>query len=277
MQGVQWRQQPLTNTGSIMSYVSILAESVGDVAVIRLNDQNSLNAISPQMVEELLAAFQEASRSQRAIVLTGVGRAFCSGANLGSVTYDPSDSYDAGVLLESHFNPLMMMIRDLPVPFVTAVNGPAVGVGSTIALSGDLIIAAQDAYFLQAFRRVGVIPDAGTAYLLTRAVGRVRAMEMMMLAEKLPAQRALDWGLVNRVVAKEDIESATLGLARDLASGPTKTLAEIRKSCWHALEADFAEQLARDRIVQRAMGHTADHREGIAAFFDKRPAIFTGN
>ena len=260
-----------------MSYDSILVESVGDVAIIRLNDQKSLNAVSPRMVEELLDAFREMSRSKRAIVLTGVGRAFCSGANLGSLTNDHSGSYDAGVLLESHFNPLMMMIRDLPVPFVTAVNGPAVGVGSTIALAGDLIIAAQDAYFLQAFRRVGVIPDAGTAYLLTRAVGRVRAMEMMMLAEKLPAQRALEWGLVNRVVAKEEIEDATIRLARDLAAGPTRTLAEIRKSCWHALEADFAEQLARDRIVQRAMGHTADHREGIAAFFDKRPAIFTGN
>jgi len=260
-----------------MSYDSILVESVGDVAIIRLNDQKSLNAVSPQMVEALLDAFQETSRSKRAIVLTGVGRAFCSGANLGSIVDDHSESYDAGVLLESHFNPLMMMIRDLPVPFVTAVNGPAVGVGSTIALAGDLIIAAQDAYFLQAFRRIGVIPDAGTAYLLTRAVGRVRAMEMMMLAEKLPAQRALDWGLVNRVVAKEEIENAAIGLARDLASGPTRALAEIRKSCWHALEADFAEQLARDRVVQRAMGHTADHREGIAAFFDKRPAIFTGN
>ena len=260
-----------------MSHLSILAESVGDVAVIRLNDPNSLNAISPQMVEELLDAFQHASRSKRAIVLTGVGRAFCSGANLGSVPYDPSDRYDAGVLLESHYNPLMMMIRDLPVPFVTAVNGPAVGVGSTIALAGDLIIAAQDAYFLQAFRRLGVIPDAGTAYLLTRAVGRVRAMEMMMLAEKLPAQRALDWGLVNRVVAKEELENASLGLATELASGPTRALAEIRKSCWHALEVDFAAQLARDRIVQRAMGHTADHREGVAAFFAKRPAVFTGN
>ena len=260
-----------------MSYVSILAESVGDVAIVRLNDPNSLNAISPQMVEELLDALQQMSRSRRAIVLTGVGRAFCSGANLGSVPYDPSDRYDAGVLLESHYNPLMMMIRDLPVPFVTAVNGPAVGVGSTIALAGDLIIAAQDAYFLQAFRRLGVIPDAGTAYLLTRAVGRVRAMEMMMLAEKLPAQRALDWGLVNRVVAKEEIENASIALATELASGPTRTLAEIRKSCWHALDADFAAQLARDRIVQRAMGHTADHREGVAAFFAKRPAVFTGN
>jgi len=222
-------------------------------------------------------ALREASRSRRAIVLPGVGRAFCSGANLGSLTYEPNESYDAGVLLESHFNPLMMMIRDLPVPFVTAVNGPAVGVGSTIALAGDLIIAAQEVYFLQAFRRIGVIPDAGTAYLLTRAVGRVRAMEMMMLAEKLPAPKALDWGLINRVVAKGDLETASIGLASDLAAGPTRALAEIRKSCWHALEADFAQQLARDRIVQRAMGHTADHREGIAAFFDKRPAVFTGN
>jgi 2-(1,2-epoxy-1,2-dihydrophenyl)acetyl-CoA isomerase len=260
-----------------MSYVSILAESVGDVAIIRLNDEKSLNALSPQMTEELQDALREASRSRRAIVLTGVGRAFCSGANLGSLTYEPNESYDAGVLLESHFNPLMMMIRDLPVPFVTAVNGPAVGVGSTIALAGDLIIAAQEVYFLQAFRRIGVIPDAGTAYLLTRSVGRVRAMEMMMLAEKLPAQRALDWGLINRVVAKGDLETASIGLASDLAAGPTRALAEIRKSCWHALEADFAQQLARDRIVQRAMGHTADHREGIAAFFDKRPAVFTGN
>jgi 2-(1,2-epoxy-1,2-dihydrophenyl)acetyl-CoA isomerase len=260
-----------------MSYVSILTESVGDVAIIRLNEEKSLNAASPQMVEELLDAFRQGSRSSRAIVLTGVGRAFCAGANLGSLTYEQSESYDAGVLLESHFNPLMLAIRDLPVPFLTAVNGPAVGVGSTIALSGDLIIAAQDAYFLQAFRQVGVIPDAGTAYLLTRAVGRVRAMEMMLLGEKLPAPRALEWGLVNRVVAKAELESASVALARGLAAGPTRTLAEIRKSCWHALEVGFAEQLTRDRIVQRAMGHTADHREGLAAFFEKRPAVFTGN
>jgi 2-(1,2-epoxy-1,2-dihydrophenyl)acetyl-CoA isomerase len=260
-----------------MSYVSILAESVGDVAIVRLNDEKSLNAASPQMVEELLDAFSEASRSKRAIMLTGVGRAFCAGANLGSMVYDHGESYDAGVLLESHFNPLMMAIRDLPVPFITAVNGPAVGVGSTIALAGDLILAAEDAYFLQAFRRVGVIPDAGTAYLLTRSVGRARAMEMMMLGEKLPAQKALEWGLINRVVAREEIDNASMALAKELATGPTRTLAEIRKSCWHALEADFAEQLHRDRIVQRVVGHTADHREGIAAFFDKRPAVFTGN
>jgi 2-(1,2-epoxy-1,2-dihydrophenyl)acetyl-CoA isomerase len=257
--------------------LSILTESAGDVAIIRLNDEKSLNAASPQMVEELLDALGEESRSKRAIVLTGKGRAFCAGANLGSLVYDHSERYDAGVLLESHFNPLMLAIRDLPVPIITAVNGPAVGVGSTIALAGDLILAAEDAYFLQAFRRVGVIPDAGTAFLLTRAVGRVRAMEMMMLGEKLPAKQAFEWGLVNRVVPKEELDGAATTLARELAAGPTRALAEIRKSCWHALEANFAEQLARDRIVQRAVGHTADHREGIAAFFDKRPAVFTGN
>ena len=259
-----------------MSYVSILAESVGDVAIVRLNDEKSLNAISPQMVEELLDALREASRSKRAIVLTGVGRAFCAGANLGLVTCENSESYDAGAPLESHFNPLMLMIRDLPVPFVTAVNGAAVGVGSAIALAGDLILVAEDAYFLQAFRRIGVVPDAGTAYLLSRSVGRVRAMEMLLLAEKLPAQKALEWGLVNRVVAKADLESASLALASNLASGPTRALAEIRKGCWHALEADFAEQLVWDRMAQRAIGHTADHREGIAAFLAKRPAVFTG-
>jgi 2-(1,2-epoxy-1,2-dihydrophenyl)acetyl-CoA isomerase len=260
-----------------VSFISILTESVGDVCIIRLNDEKTLNAASPQMVEELLEALREASRSGRAIVLTAVGRAFCAGANLGSVSYEDGESYDAGALLESHFNPLMMTIRDLPIPIVTAVNGLAAGVGSTIALAGDLILAAADAYFLQAFRRVGVAPDAGTAYLLTRSVGRVRAMEMMMLGEKLPAQKALEWGLVNRVLAREELDAASIALAQALAAGPTRALAEIRRSCWHALEIGFAEQLARDRIVQRALGQTADHREAMAAFFDKRNAVFTGH
>ena len=260
-----------------MGYVSILAESVGDVAVIRLNDEKSLNAISLQMAEELMDALGQLSRSRRTIILTGVGRAFCSGANLGAVVPGSGESYDAGGPLESHFNPLLLQIRDLPVPLITAVNGPAVGVGGAIALAGDLIIAAEEAYFLQAFRRIGVIPDGGTAHLLTRAVGRVRAMELMLLAERLPAQKALDWGLVNRVIPKAQLESAALELARDLAAGPTKALAAIRQNCWHALDADFAQQLARERVVQQAMGQTADHHEGIAAFFAKRPPVFTGN
>lgn len=259
-----------------MSYGSILASTVGDLAIIRLNDEKSLNAASPQMVEELLDALGKAAVANRAILLTGAGRAFCSGANLGKVDFHHPD-YDAGALLESHFNPLMMAIRGLPVPIVTAVNGPAVGVGSTIALSGDLVLASDSAYFLQAFRRIGVAPDAGTAYLLTRSVGRARAMEMILLAEKISAQKALDWGLINRVVSPAELETVALNMAAGLAAGPTKTLAEIRKSCWHALDADFQGQLEHDRVVQRIVGGTADHREGVAAFFAKRPAVFTGS
>jgi 2-(1,2-epoxy-1,2-dihydrophenyl)acetyl-CoA isomerase len=259
-----------------MIYRSILAEAAGDVALVRLNDEKSLNAASPRMVEELVDALDRATRSKRAVVLTGVGRAFCSGANLGVVPRDKSETYDAGELLESHFNPLMLMIRDLRIPILTAVNGLAVGVGSTIALAGDLIVAAESAYFLQAFRRIGVIPDSGTAYLLTRAVGRARAMEMMMLAEKISAQKALEWGLINRISSAGELERTALTLANELASGPTLTLAEIRKSCWYALDSDFKGQLENDRNVQRSVGHTADHREGVTAFFEKRQPVFTG-
>jgi 2-(1,2-epoxy-1,2-dihydrophenyl)acetyl-CoA isomerase len=258
-----------------MSYGSILMNTIGDVAVIRLNDEKSLNAASPQMVEELRDAFEKAAVSRRAMLLTGVGRAFCSGANLGKVDFDDVN-YDAGELLESHFNPLMLAIRDLPIPLVTAVNGPAVGVGSTIALAGDLVLASEDAFFLQAFRRIGVVPDSGTAYLLTRSVGRARAMEMILLGEKISARKAYDWGLINRVLPPAELEEAALSMAKDLAAGPTRTLAAIRKSCWHALDTNFQGQLENDRIVQRAVGTTADHREGIAAFFEKRRAVFGG-
>jgi len=258
-----------------MSYGSILVNTIGDVAMIRLNDEKSLNAASPQMVEELLDALGKAAVSRRAVVLTGAGRAFCSGANLGKVDFHHPD-YDAGALLESHFNPLMMAIRELPIPIVTAVNGPAVGVGSTIALAGDLVLASEAAYFLQAFRRIGVAPDSGTAYLLTRSVGRARAMEMILLAEKISSQKAFGWGLINRVLPPAELEGAALTMAAELAAGPTRTLAAIRKSCWHALDTDFRGQLENDRVVQRAVGTTADHREGVAAFFAKRPAVFTG-
>src|SRR5258708_19266083 len=166
------------------SHLSITTEAVDAVLVIRLNDTKALNAISLEMVEQLTEAFRLASRTQRAIMLTGNGRAFCSGINLRSMNFDFDENYDGGLALESHINPLMMLIRDLPIPFLTAVNGLAAGVGSTIALPGDYIVAAHTAYFLQAFRQVGIAPDGGTAYVLTKAVGRVRAMEMMLLGER---------------------------------------------------------------------------------------------
>jgi 2-(1,2-epoxy-1,2-dihydrophenyl)acetyl-CoA isomerase len=259
------------------SYRSITTEALDAVLVIRLNDTKALNALSLEMVEELMEAFRLASRTKRAIMLTGCGRAFCSGINLRSMTIDFDGDYDGGVALESHINPLMMLIRDLPIPLVTAVNGPAVGIGSTLALAGDYIVAAEQAYFLQAFRQVGIAPDGGTAYILTKAIGRVRAMEMMLLGERISAAKALEWGLINRVTANADIESVALEIARSLASGPTRALGEIRKSCWHALEAGFAAELTQERDVQRELGKTADHREAVAAFMEKRPPIFRGS
>ena len=151
------------------NHLSITTESVDAISVIRLNDPKALNAISLEMVEALMEALRQASRTKRAIMLTGSGRAFCSGINLRAMNIVFDGDYDGGEALESHINPLMTLIRDLPIPLVTAVNGLAVGIGSTIALAGDYIVAAEQAYFLQAFRQVGIAPDGGTAYLLTKA------------------------------------------------------------------------------------------------------------
>jgi 2-(1,2-epoxy-1,2-dihydrophenyl)acetyl-CoA isomerase len=167
-------------------------------------------------------------------------------------------------------------MRELPIPFVTAVNGAAAGIGCSFALLGDMIIASQSAYFLQAFRRIGLVPDGGSTYLLARAVGRTRAMEMMLMGEKIPAAKALDWGLVNRVTPDADLMSSALSLAQDIASGPTRTLAMIRKAAWASLDSDWSSQLHTERVLQRDAGRSKDFQEGVAAFLQKRPAKFTG-
>ena len=257
-----------------MPYSKIICESREGVAIIRLNDEETLNAASPEMAEELRDALDKVSTS-RALVVTGTGRGFCSGANLRSLDMSAPD-YDAGALIETHYNPLMLELRALPIPFITAVNGAAAGLGCALALAGDLVVAAESSYFLQAFRRIGLVPDGGSAFLLTRAAGRVRAMEMMLLGEKISAAKALQWGLINRVVPAESLADNALALACELAAGPAKALSAIRKMCWDALETGFGPQLDSERVLQRDAGRTADHREGVAAFLEKRPARFTG-
>jgi 2-(1,2-epoxy-1,2-dihydrophenyl)acetyl-CoA isomerase len=155
------------------------------------------------------------------------------------------------------------------------VRGAAAGIGCSIALMGDIIIASENAYFLQAFAGIGLVPDGGAAFLLTRAIGRTRAMELMLLGERLPVGTALDWGLVNRVVADAELDEAALAMARRLAAGPA-ALATIRRATWAALELDFAGQLAAEVRDQSAMGETADFREGVTAFAMKRAPRFTG-
>jgi 2-(1,2-epoxy-1,2-dihydrophenyl)acetyl-CoA isomerase len=259
-----------------MSYRKLLMERKGDVTVIRLADASTLNAISFEMAEELKDALEVASSNSRAVLLTGEGRGFCSGANLAAGVDPEATAYDCGLPLEKHYNAMMLRIRDLPIPFVTAVNGVAAGGGSGLALSGDIIVAAESAYFLQAFRGIGLVPDFGSAFLLTRAVGRPRAMEMMLLGERIPARQALEWGLVNRVVPDAELADVSLKIATSLAEGPTSALGMIRRLGWAATTDSFEELLALERLLQRDAGRTADHREGIKAFLAKRPAKFTG-
>lgn len=255
----------------------VITESHGDVALIRLDDVGTFNALSLEMTNGLRAALGELSQSHRAIVLTGTGRAFCSGANLVGGRHLSAEQRDLGNGLRDHANPLMLAIRDLAVPLITAVNGAAAGIGASLGLAGDLIIAADDAYFLQAFCRIGLVPDGGSAWLLTRSAGRARAMEMMLLGERVPAAKALEWGMINRVVAPDALIATALGLASDLAAGPTQALGMIRKMCWSAADQGYEAQLADECDLQRAASQTADFREGVRAFRDKRPALFTGH
>lgn len=261
-----------------MAYTTIELERDGDVAIIRLNDPATLNAVTLRTIEEIGAALDEITGTARAMVLTGAGRAFCSGANLtGGMGVGQSEGPpDAGRVLESHINPLMLRLRDLPIPWVAAVKGSAAGVGCSFALAADLVVAGEGAFFLQAFARIGLVPDGGSSWLLTRAVGRQRAMEMMLLGERIPARQAFEWGMVNRLVPDDDVMPTALQFAKGLAAGPTRSLAMIRRMTWSAADVSFDEALATERNNQREAGRTADHREGVVAFIGKRPPHFTG-
>lgn len=249
-----------------------------DVAIIRLNDPASLNGISPAMAYEIIAAIDQAAEKARALIIAGNGKGFCSGANVGGDSgldlQDPER--DLGVGLDEYFNPMILRLRHLPIPYICAVHGAVAGIGCSLALMADFIVAAKNAYFLQAFCKLGLVPDGGSPYLLARTIGRVRAMELMLLGEKYPAAQALQDGLINRVVENEDLESTAMSIATKLASGPTATLLMIRDSAWAALESTLDEQLERERMLQKEAGRTDDFLEGLAAFQEKRPAKFTG-
>jgi 2-(1,2-epoxy-1,2-dihydrophenyl)acetyl-CoA isomerase len=267
-----------------MSYSKIKTSVEDGIGVITLADPSTLNAAGVDLVGELQQAFDAFAKPDsgvRCVVLTGEGRGFCSGANLsgradgvGASTPDP-DGPDAGAALETIYNPFVTSLRNYPVPIVTAINGVAAGVGCSLALMGDIIVAAESAYFLQAFRRIGLVPDGGSTYLLPRLIGKARTMEMALLGERLPAKTALDWGLINRCVADDQLMTTALEIATSLATGPW-ALGSIRKLVWDSLDTEWAEQLHAERTAQKFAGRSADSREGVQAFLQKRPAAFTG-
>ncbi|MDP2259778.1 MAG: enoyl-CoA hydratase/isomerase [Caulobacter sp.] len=266
-----------------MDYTKIKVEVTDGVAVITLNDPGTMNAAGLDLASELSHAFSNIAAGNvtaRAIVLTGEGRGFCSGANLagGGATareLDVDGKPDAGRALETTYNPLVSQMRDCPLPIVTAVNGAAAGVGCSLALLGDLIVAGESAYFLQAFRRIGLVPDGGSTYLLPRAIGRARAMEMALLGEKIGAAKALEWGLVNRVAPDADLRATAIELAKELANGPA-SLGAIRKLIWESLDTDWNGQLTAERKAQKIAGKSDDFIEGVSAFLQKRVAAFKG-
>lgn len=252
----------------------VMLEMNADVAILTLNDPASRNAMSAQMAQQLLAALKAASDSAKAIVLRGHEKAFCSGANLSSDLVSNAGNLDAGKALEEIFNPLILAIRDLPVPLVTAVRGAAAGVGASLALIGDIIVAGEGAYFLLPFRHVGLVPDGGAPWLISKAVGRVRALEMILLAERIPAAKAHEWGLVTRCVSDEDVDETALALARNIASGATNAIRLARKAVWAAQSADLQAELELERELQREAGYHPNFVEGVTAFREKRPPVF---
>ena len=251
----------------------------GNIAVLTMNHPEVMNAVSVGMVGGLRKALAhiESTGEFRAVILTGEGRGFCSGANLSDTSpRRQEEPRDAGRVLEESYHPLLRTIRDLKIPFITAVNGAAAGVGMSIALMGDLVLAARSAYFLQAFTRIGLVPDGGSTWLLPRLVGLARARELSLLAEKLPAETALAWGLINGVFDDAQLMTEAVALAERLAGGPTLALAATRRLYWASPHHSFEQQLDLERQTQKAAGATEDFAEGVSAFVQNRPAQFKG-
>ena len=247
----------------------------GAVAVLTFNHPEVMNAIGAEMLGGLHAAIgavQDPANNVRCLLVTGAGRGFCAGANLA----DPARGSGAGSSLRGGYHPLLLALRDLDMPFVSAVNGAAAGVGMSFAIMADIVCASRPAFFLQAFARIGLVPDGGATFLLPRLIGWGRAMELSLLAERLPAQKAAEWGLVNRLYEDNAaLLEGALGIARQLAAGP-KSLALIRRLYWSSWHNAYEQQLDLEARMQAAAGETEDHREGVRAFFEKRTARFQG-
>jgi 2-(1,2-epoxy-1,2-dihydrophenyl)acetyl-CoA isomerase len=251
------------------------------VSIITLFDPTTLNAAGLELMSDLRKAVDSAiaDPAVRAIVITGEGRGFCSGANLSGRGDSGGDAVAVNdgpnqALLRT-YNPFVSSIRRSPKPLVAAVNGVAAGVGVSLALACDLVVAAESSYFLLAFRRIGLVPDGGATWLIPRLVGKARAMELMLLGEKLPAATALDWGLINRCVPDAELMPKALELATALANGP-KSLGLTRNLIWESLDAEWHDQVEAEAYAQGEAGRTEDAREGILAFVQKRPAQFKG-
>lgn len=265
-----------------MSYEMIRLDINEDthVGTITLNRPERLNAAPPEMADEIVKAAKSAlTHKMRALLITGGGRAFCSGADLAAKASSGGASTAGGTAklsLDDHYNPMMKYLAELPIPVVTAVNGPAAGVGCSMALAGDFVVAAESAYFLQAFVNIGLVPDGGASWMLPRLIGKARAFEMMMLGEKIPADKAYDWGMVYKTVSNEKLMEEATALAERLAKGPTKALGIMRRTAFENLERGYSDALDAEAEGQLIAGDSDDARIGTIAFLKREKAQFTG-
>jgi 2-(1,2-epoxy-1,2-dihydrophenyl)acetyl-CoA isomerase len=259
---------------------SVLYATEGAVAVVTLNRPQALNSFTRQMHGELWAALDraEADAQVRALVITGAGRGFCAGADLSEFDFSPGprlvERADPGPLIDQAFNPTARRLLALRIPTVAAVNGVAAGAGASLAMSCDMAVAAPGASFIQAFSKIGLVPDAGSSWLLVQKLGLARAMGLALTGDKLPAAQAKEWGLIWDV-ADEPV-AAAMALAQRLAALPTRALVATRQLMREGITRTLHQQLDAERDMQSALGRTHDYLEGVAAFLEKRPAAFRG-
>src|SRR3954470_21059805 len=258
---------------------SVLFSLDAGVLTLTLNRPEKLNALNAEMLEQLARALERAKHESEigAVLLTGAGRGFCTGQDLAERDVRPgAPPIDLSISLGNHYNPLVRRMRELPKPIVCAVNGVAAGAGANLALACDLVIAARSASFVQAFSKLGLVPDAGGSYILPRLVGTARAMGLALLAEKLSAEQAAEWGLIWRVVDDAMLGDEARGIAQHLAQGPTKGYGLLKRAMYASAANSLDAQLALERDLQREAGLTDDYREGVTAFKEKRTPRFTG-
>jgi 2-(1,2-epoxy-1,2-dihydrophenyl)acetyl-CoA isomerase len=259
------------------SQAALLDRLEAGVLTLTLNRPERLNALNAALIEALSAGIERARTDPecRAVLITGAGRGFCAGADLANRAFAPGDARpDLGQALEKGLNPIIRGIRNLPKPVVSAVNGPAAGAGANIALACDIVLAAKSAQFLQAFARIGLIPDAGGTFVLPRLIGDARARALMMLAEPVGAEHAQAIGMIYRAVDDEDLMGEAHTIAARLAAGPTHALGLIKRALAASPTNTLDAQLDLERDLQREAGASDDYREGVRAFLEKRPVNF---
>ena len=257
-----------------MDYTTITFEPDNDIVTIKLNRPEVMNALNTLMRAELAHAIQSASEHGRVLVLTGEGKAFCSGQDLGDGVR--AAEADLERTLRDEYFPVLKAFQNCTIPTIAAVNGAAAGAGANIALIADVVIAAESAYFMQAFSRIGLIPDAGGTWLLPRKIGAARSMGMMLFAERISAKQALDWGLIWETAPDAQFEPAWKSRASQLAAGPTQAYARMKRLVRSSFDTDFDKQVELEAKLQGQAGKTRDFKEGVLAFLEKRPPKFEG-